>query len=168
MKNLYRLMFLLVVVVATSATAWGRENDSLKGRVVNSKSEPVGYATVVAMQNNNQVAGTTTDEQGVFSMTLVAGEYRLVVDFVGYKSIDQQVKVEGATNLGDIVMQEASTEIGEVVVSAQMIRREADRFVVDVANSDSAIGKDGEELLRQSPGVWIQDDKISVNGASGT
>ena len=161
-------MFLLVVVVATSATAWGRENDSLKGRVVNSKSEPVGYATVVAMQNNNQVAGTTTDEQGVFSMTLVAGEYRLVVDFVGYKSIDQQVKVEGATNLGDIVMQEASTEIGEVVVSAQMIRREADRFVVDVANSDSAIGKDGEELLRQSPGVWIQDDKISVNGASGT
>ena len=49
-----------------------------------------------------------------------------------------------------------------------MIRREADRFVVDVANSDSAIGKDGEELLRQSPGVWIQDDNISVNGASGT
>ena len=49
MKNLYRLMFLLAVVVATSATAWGRENDSLKGRVINSKGEPIGYATVVAM-----------------------------------------------------------------------------------------------------------------------
>ena len=60
MKNLYRLMFLLAVVVATSATAWGRENDSLKGRVINSKGEPIGYATVVAMQNNNQTAGTTT------------------------------------------------------------------------------------------------------------
>ena len=168
MKNLYRLMFLLVVVVATSATAWGRENDSLKGRVVNSKIEPVGYATVVAMQNNNQVAGTTTDEKGIFVMTLAAGEYRLVVDFVGYKSIDRTIKVAGVTDLGTLTMQEEATEIGEVVVKAQMIRREADRFVVDVANSDSAIGKDGEELLRQSPGVWIQDDNISVNGASGT
>ena len=168
MKNLYRLMFLLAVVVATSATAWGRENDSLKGRVINSKGEPIGYATVVAMQNNNQVAGTTTDEKGLFVMTLAAGEYRLVVDFVGYKSIDRTIKVAGVTDLGTLTMQEEATEIGEVVVKAQMIRREADRFVVDVANSDSAIGKDGEELLRQSPGVWIQDDNISVNGASGT
>ena len=168
MKNLYRLMFLLAVVVATSATAWGRENDSLKGRVINSKGEPIGYATVVAMAGESQAAGTTTDEKGLFVMTLAAGEYRLVVDFVGYKSIDRTIKVAGVTDLGTLTMQEASTEIGEVVVKAQMIRREADRFVVDVANSDSAIGKDGEELLRQSPGVWIQDDNISVNGASGT
>lgn len=168
MKNLYRLMFLLAVVVATSATAWGRENDSLKGRVINSKGEPIGYATVVAMVGESQAAGTTTDENGLFVMTLAAGEYRLVVDFVGYKSIDRTIKVAGVTDLGTLTMQEASTEIGEVVVKAQMIRREADRFVVDVANSDSAIGKDGEELLRQSPGVWIQDDNISVNGASGT
>lgn len=161
-------MFLLAVVVATSATAWGRENDSLKGRVINSKGEPIGYATVVAMTGESQAAGTTTDEMGLFVMTLAAGEYRLVVDFVGYKSIDRTIKVAGVTDLGTLTMQEASTEIGEVVVKAQMIRREADRFVVDVANSDSAIGKDGEELLRQSPGVWIQDDNISVNGASGT
>lgn len=161
-------MFLLAVVVATSATAWGRENDSLKGRVINSKGEPIGYATVVAMAGESQVAGTTTDEKGLFVMTLAAGEYRLVVDFVGYKSIDRTIKVAGVTDLGTLTMQEEATEIGEVVVKAQMIRREADRFVVDVANSDSAIGKDGEELLRQSPGVWIQDDNISVNGASGT
>ena len=168
MKNLYRLMFLLAMVVATSATAWGRENDSLKGRVINSKGEPIGYATVVAMAGESQAAGTTTDEKGLFVMTLAAGEYRLVVDFVGYKSIDRTIKVAGVTDLGTLTMQEEATEIGEVVVKAQMIRREADRFVVDVANSDSAIGKDGEELLRQSPGVWIQDDNISVNGASGT
>ena len=168
MKNLYRVMLSLLMVVAFSVTTWGKQQDSLKGRVVNSQNQPIGYATVVAMANDRQVAGTTTDEQGVFSMTLVAGEYRLVVEFVGYKSIDKQIKVSGVADLGDLVMNEASTEIGEVVVSAQMIRREADRFVVDVANSDSAIGKDGEELLRQSPGVWVEDDNISVNGASGT
>ena len=54
------------------------------------------------------------------------------------------------------------------MVTAQLIRREADRFVVDIANSPIAIGKDGEELLKTAPGVWIQDDKISINGASGS
>ena len=56
----------------------------------------------------------------------------------------------------------------EVVVTANLIRREADRFVVDVANSPVSIGKDGEELLKTAPGVWIQDDKISINGSSGS
>lgn len=168
MKNLYRLMLLLTFVVITVASAWGQQNDLLKGRVINSKGEPIGYATIVAMVNNSQITGTTTDEKGMFTMTLAAGEYRLIVEFVGYKSIDQSVKVAGVTDLGDLTMAEASTEISEVVVSAQMIRREADRFVVDVANSDAAIGRNGEELLRQSPGVWIEDDKISVNGAGGT
>ena len=49
---------------------------------------------------------------------------------------------------------------------ATQIRREADRFVVDIANSPIAMGKDGEELLKTAPGVWIQDDKISINGSS--
>ena len=70
--------------------------------------------------------------------------------------------------MGDVVLEEQATEIGNVVVSAQMIRREADRFVVDVANSTGAIGKDGVEVLKQSPGVWVDDDGISINGSEGT
>ena len=168
MRNLYRLMMLVFTVVAFTATTWGQQGNLLKGRVVNSKNEPIGYATVVVMRAEQQAAGTTTDEKGDFTLQLANGEYRLIVEFVGYKSIDRSVKVTGTTNLGTVQMQELATEIDQVVVSAQMIRREADRFVVDVDNSDSAMGKDGEELLRQSPGVWIEDDNISVNGASGT
>ena len=140
----------------------------INGRVINSKQEPVGYATVVALADSTQVAGATTDEKGRFSLTLADGDYTLLVDFVGYKSHEQKISIPRDTNLGDITLAESATDIDEVVVKAQLIRREADRFVVDVANSDMALGKDGEELLRQSPGVWIDDEKISINGASGT
>ena len=141
---------------------------SVKGRVINSKQEPVGYATVVALADSTQVAGATTDEKGRFSLTLADGDYTLLVDFVGYNTHEQKISIPRDTNLGDITLTESTTDIDEVVVKAQLIRREADRFVVDVANSDMALGKDGEELLRQSPGVWIDDEKISINGASGT
>ena len=79
-----------------------------------------------------------------------------------------EISVEQSLDLGDITLMADATQIDEVVVTAQLIRREADRFVVDVANSPIAIGKDGEELLKSAPGVWINDDKVSINGASGS
>ena len=164
MKKIFLCALMLLLCASAAMAAEG-----VRGRVINQKNEPVSYATVVAMAGIEQKGGATTDEKGEFVMRLADGEYSLVVEFVGYKSSEQTIKVEqGGCNVGDVVLQEAATDIGEVVVKATMIRREADRYVVDVANSDAALGKDGVDLLRQSPGVWIQDDKISVNGASGT
>ncbi len=172
MKKLYSFIVLAAVAFATAADAAqlaGRSAGDVRGRVIDRSGGAVGYATVVAMSDGSQAAGTTSDDNGRFVMKLPRGEYKVSVDFVGYESAERTISVgDGEVDMGDIVLKESSTEIGEVVVSAQMIRREADRFVVDVANSAGAIGKDGTDLLRQSPGVWVDDDKIAVNGASGT
>ena len=145
-----------------------RSQEALRGRVIDAKGQSVGYATIVAMSGDKQVGGTTSDEQGNFSLTLPAGEYKVIIDFVGYTTVERTLSLPDEADMGDVTLAEATTAIDEVVVKAQMIRREADRFVVDVANSDAAIGKDGTELLRQSPGVWVKDDEISINGAAGT
>ena len=145
-----------------------RSQESLRGRVIDAKGQSVGYATIVAMVGDKQAGGTTSDEQGNFSLALPAGEYKIIIDFVGYKTVERTLTLPADADMGDVTLEETTTAIGEVVVKAQMIRREADRFVVDVTNSDAAIGKNGTELLRQSPGVWVKDDEISINGASGT
>ena len=153
---------------AMAAKTTKRQQEALRGRVIDAKGQPVGYATIVAMVGDEQVGGTTSDEQGNFSLLLPAGEYKIIIDFVGYKTEERTVNIPTDSAMGDITLAESTTAIDEVVVKAQMIRREADRFVVDVANSDAAIGKDGTELLRQSPGVWVKDDEISINGSAGT
>ena len=153
---------------AEAASRRSRQQEALRGRVIDTQGQPVGYATIVAMTGEEQVGGTTSDEQGNFSLVLPEGEYKIIVDFVGYKTVERTISVPVQAQLGDITLEESATAIDEVVVKAQMIHREADRFVVDVSNSDAAIGKDGAELLRQSPGVWVKDDEISINGAAGT
>ena len=153
---------------ALSVAKRSRSQEALRGRVIDPKGAPVGYATIVAMVGDEQAGGTTSDEQGNFSLLLPAGEYKIIIDFVGFKTEERTVTIPAESSLGDITLAESTTAIDEVVVKAQMIRREADRFVVDVANSDAAIGKDGTELLRQSPGVWVKDDEISINGSAGT
>lgn len=165
MKNLFSLLLLVILtMMGLVAMAAG----DVHGRVVNSRGEAVGYATIVAMSGDRQVAGTTSDEQGRFSLRVSKGEYKVIVEFVGYAPVERTLCVGENLDMGDVVLEEQATEIGNVVVSAQMIRREADRFVVDVANSTGAIGKDGVEVLKQSPGVWVDDDGISINGSEGT
>ncbi len=140
----------------------------LRGSVVDEEGNYISYVTVVAMRDGRQVSGASSNTQGVFSFALAEGTYTVVIECVGYEPFEQQVTMPEGADMGVITLKESSTSIDEVVVKAEMIRREADRFVVDVANSDAAIGKDGEQLLRQSPGVWVKEDDISINGAAGT
>lgn len=169
-----RFTFTLIATIATmaaivaSAAEASAQRLSLAGRVVTADKEPIAYATVVALRNGVQASGITSDNEGRFSLTLQPATYTLNISYLGYKSDSRQIELTASCDIGDIVLEEDSAEIDEVVVKAQLIRREADRFVVDVANSPIAIGKDGEELLKSAPGVWIQDDKVSINGSSGS
>lgn len=56
-------------------------------------------------------------------------------------------------------------DLPEITVRSSKIRRNADRFVMHVF---PASGKNGIELLKEAPGVWISGKGISINGASGT
>ncbi len=159
------LMALMVLFTAFTASA---QRLSVKGRVVDSQAQPITYASVALTHNDKLITGCTSDIEGKFSLEANAGDYDLVISFIGYEYHKQTLALTESVDLGDITLTESSEQIEEVVVTSQLIRREADRFVVDVANSPLAMGKDGEELLKSSPGVWIQDDKISINGASGT
>lgn len=163
----YRLLLVAIAMVASTLYA-SAQRHTVTGRVVEAENQPVAFATIVILNGDRQVAGGTSDQDGHFALTSSSGEYTLQASYIGYKSHKQQIVIDGDIDLGEIVLSSDETAIDEVVVTAQLIRREADRFVVDVANSPIAIGKDGEELLKSAPGVWIQDDKISINGASGS
>ena len=167
---------LFAVPVARAAEADAMENlasaeqqpQMLRGSVVDDEGNYISYVTVVAMRDGRQVTGASSNTQGVFSFSLADGTYTIVVECVGYEPFEQQITMPEGADMGVITLKESSTSIDEVIVKAQMIRREADRFVVDVANAETAVGRNGMELLRQSPGVWVQEDNISINGSSGT
>ena len=166
MRNFSFTLFMAVALMnVVTATA---QKIELTGRVIDENKQNIPYATVVLTTPEGQAAGGATSESGGFSLYAPKGEYTLNISYIGYTTYTTQLTLSERTNLGDITLKSDSEQIDEVVVTAQLIRREADRFVVDVANSPIALGKDGEELLKSAPGVWIQDDKISINGASGS
>lgn len=158
---------MLVAIFAMIGSA-AAQSATVTGRVVDAEGSPVAYATVVLLKNGLQASGGSTDDQGAFRLKTSAGQYDIKVQFIGYKSVESTIDIDGDTDAGTFTLEVDQTRIDDVVVTAQLIKREADRFVVDVANSPVAIGKNAEELLKTAPGVWINDEKISINGNSGS
>lgn len=166
MKRIFLLLGALLLVIESAFAV--RQSSVLEGRVVDESGAPISFATVVLLQREQQVAGLATDAEGRFMLSAPAGSYQLNVQYVGYESVELPVTIPSEKPLGDIVLRSSATEIESVEVMAPQIRREADRFIVDVANSTVAIGKDGSEILETAPGVWVSDDQISINGQSGS
>ncbi len=162
----------LILLIVALGMAFGRLSAAglypSTGRVVDEQGNAVEYATVVLLKGTEQVAGRTTDARGRFELKAAPGSYTLQIQFLGFDPLTKAVRVEADNDLGDFVMRASATGIESVTVKARLVRREADRFVVDVANAPAAIGRDGVELLERAPGVWIDGEKISINGKSGS
>lgn len=151
----------LLAAVAGSAFA-----DRLTGTVADEKGRPVELATVVALRDSLQQGVAVVDSAGHYIMELPAGRYGVRATMVGFEPAGQSVEVAGDTRL-DFSMKAGGVVMDAVEVRASAIRREADRYVMTVENMPSAIGKDGKELLKEAPGVWISGDNLSINGRNG-
>ncbi len=162
MKRIFTLLVVILTLIAPSAMAARQNNYTLRGRVVNENNQPIEFATVVLLApDSTQRTGIATDSKGRFALSTIEGEAILTVQYVGYAPYYRSLNITESTDLGDISIAPATNSVGEVVVTARLITREADRFVVDVANNPAvALGKDGMEILATAPGVWIQGDNI--------
>ena len=163
-----RRLSTLLVALLLGISAISAQKFEISGTVIDTSKQPIPYATVILTQQSKQITGGTTNADGDFAIYAEGGKYELNISYIGYDLHKENISLSSSINLGKITLQESSQKIDQVVVTSQLIRREADRFVVDIANSPIAMGKDGEELLKTAPGVWIQDDKISINGSSGS
>ena len=139
-----RLMALALLIMVAGVAEAAAQRYSVTGRVVSTEAEAVAYATVVITQDNSQVAGGATDSNGEFTLKAPEGDYTLNISYIGYKKHPYELSLKGDIALGDITLETDATQIDAVVITSDIIRREADRFVVDVANSPIALGKDGE------------------------
>ena len=81
-------------------------------------------------QGDQQVSGTVTDAHGKFSLEAETGEFVLECSYIGYEPIGMSLTVSGNTHLGTIEMNEASTELSEVVVEGDAVIQKVDRQIL--------------------------------------
>lgn len=162
----HTILFAAMLCVAMTATA---NNAKISGRIkdANDKSAIIG-ATVLLMQDTVQIAGTTTDNSGKFTIDAGNGDYILELSYIGYETIRMALTVNGDTHIGDILMQEGAMELGEVVVESQAIIQEVDRQILLPSKEQMQASSDGVSLLQnlQIPRIVISPIDNSVKTLS--
>ena len=109
-------------------------------------------------QGDQRISGTVTDAHGKFSLETETGEFVLECSYIGYEPIGMSLTVSGNTNLGTIEMNEASTELSEVVVEGDAVIQKVDRQILLPNKEQLGASSDGMSLLQN-----LQIPRIVVN-----
>ena len=121
------------------------------------KSALVGV-NVSLKQGDQQVSGTVTDAHGKFSLEAETGEFVLECSYIGYEPIGMSLAISGNIHLGTIEMNEASTELSEVVVEGDAVIQKVDRQILLPNKEQLGASSDGMSLLQN-----LQIPRIVVN-----
>ncbi len=121
------------------------------------KSALIGV-NVSLKQGDQQVSGTVTDAHGKFSLEAETGEFVLECTYIGYEPIGMSLTVNGNIHLGTIEMNEASTELSEVVVEGDAVIQKVDRQILLPNKEQLGASSDGMSLLQN-----LQIPRIVVN-----
>ena len=161
-----RVLFVALAIVSAGASyAQNKVNGCVIDRTDNSKLIGVN---VTLSNDSGQVAGTTTDNNGKFTLNAEKGDYILELSYIGYETIRMALTVNGDTHIGDILMQEGATELGEVVVESQAVIQKVDRQILLPSKEQMQASSDGVSLLQnlQIPRIVISPIDNSVKTLS--
>lgn len=167
-----KTLLAIMLLFCAAATALAQER-KISGTLLDKESkEPVLQATIQLLQATDSayVAGTVTDENGVFSFKAPSdGKYIIKMSTIGYKSVVRNITISEGNDFafGKMNMETDAVMLKEVVangIAAKVVVKE-DTFIYNAAAYRTPEGSVIEELVKRLPGAQIGDDgKITING----
>ncbi|MBC5773575.1 outer membrane beta-barrel protein [Pontibacter sp. KCTC 32443] len=156
------LIFTIVGAFAQSASITGSIRSG------QDKSALPGASVLLVNSATSATVASITDTEGNFRFERVAtGDYTIKVNYLGFNPFSRNIKMEGkAINLGNLILEEASTAIGEVQVvgRAHLGEQKGDTSQFNAKAFKTAPDASAEELVTKMPGITIQDGKIQAQG----
>ena len=104
-------LFLFVLLISSSLSA------QIVGKVTDPNGEPLSYVNIYLQ---NSYTGTTSNEDGNYSLNISQqGEYRIVFQFLGYKSVTKTISPTSFPYILNVSLAEETTSLDEVVLSTE-------------------------------------------------
>ena len=154
------MMMLCLIGMAASIQA-----QTLSGKLVDEKNEPLAYANVVllSLPDSTFVSGTISDAMGAFRLSKDEKGQLVRISSIGYATVYK--KVNGG-DFGVIQMTSDAQLLGEVVVKGNLpvTRVKGDALVTSVAGTLLEKAGTAEDLLDKIPNVSARDGAVKVFG----
>ncbi|OYQ43252.1 hypothetical protein CHU92_03600 [Flavobacterium cyanobacteriorum] len=135
----------------------------LTGVVTDTTGAAISGASLLVKDSGNSIVSyTNSEDKGKYTITVPKpGEYTLVVNHLGYKKIEDKLKVasQEETITRNFVLEEVGFMLKEVVIEAEApVRSRGDTLVYDAKALSTGKEAVVEDLLKNIPGITVQKD----------
>lgn len=155
----------LLLILLLFCTGLRANAQSVSGKVLDEKQNPIPYANVVILSAKDSafIAGTTTLEDGRFSINNVASGNILKASFIGY---EPYFKTLSGQETLTIVLKEDAKMMKEVVVkgSAPLHKMTTEGIQTNIENTILSKLGTCEDVLAHVPGLTKKKDGYEVFG----
>ncbi|AFL86110.1 outer membrane receptor protein [Belliella baltica DSM 15883] len=176
--NLSVFTLTLIIFLWNSNLVFSQNNENqynVTGKIIDSESkETVPFVQVAFFKPGEEepVAYSDTNIDGVFNLKLPASTYNLRLYLIGYERQEiENINVNKNLNLQNIEIFNEGENLEEVVVESSKIlmRTNVEGITINPSANLSNIGGTLLDILRNTPSVRVGDDGgISLRGSTGT
>lgn len=140
---------------------------SLKGKVVDSRTnEPLVGASVTVKINDKKI-GTLTDLEGKYEIkNISAGTYEIHCSYTGYKKAEHKITVTQDKITFNISLTETSIDIGEVVVKGSVNKETESSARKSEKNSDNILNIIPAKTIQLLPDITVGNILQRISGVS--
>jgi len=164
-------LFLCTSFLNFSQTRIPGKKIKITGKVLEKVSnQPLEYATItfVNPKNPKMITGGITNEKGEFDIIVSAAIYDITIEFISFKpTIIKQQNLQENTNLGQINLDEDTSQLNEVVVRAEKstVEMRLDKKIFNVGQDMMVKGGNASDVLVNVPSVTVDSDgNVSLRG----
>lgn len=173
-KMFLKLSLVIQVLLAISTQILAQSNGSISGKIIDkSTNEELIGANVIIV---GTAFGTSSDLDGNYSIKrLSPGKYQVKFSYISYQNlvINNVIVEAGVDTKINVQLEPATTELNEIVVSAEALKNTEGALLniqknsMNIVDGISAelIGKnnssDGTDVLKRMTGVTISDGKYA-------
>lgn len=106
------LVWSMVLVKAQTVTT------GLRGTVRNAKGDVLPSAAILAKGATDRPQGTITNDEGRYEIALAPGQYTIVVQYLGFQTVQKTVDITTGLQTIDFVLEEQAFRLAEVQAKA--------------------------------------------------
>lgn len=161
-------LLILLVLLSATLSAQIKITGKITGKITTSANNPVEFAEIILItKDSTAIKSELTNEKGDFILEAQRGWYKLQIRQAKKILFSKNIELNDDLDLGIITVDNVNQlESVTVVSKRKLVERKVDRLVFNVENSINASGSDALEALKITPGVKVQNDKVTIIGKS--
>ncbi|MEE4177858.1 MAG: TonB-dependent receptor [Bacteroides sp.] len=143
---------------------------TIRGTVIDLSDQsplPGAHVTLISQRDTTRLVRGITDLNGKFSLRAVRGNYLLRVSYMGFETVEQNIRASEAVNeTGRIGLAQISEVLGEVIISgvAPTTHQRGDTTAYNAAAFKTNPDANAEDLIRKMPGITVEAGQVTAQG----